>query len=198
MTNSIAVSTIAKQAFRIMKLAPISSFADDSEQAAAAGEQYPHALTMCLEAYDWSFARHVVKLPMSDLPENWVSDLELPYLYELPGDCVALRHVIETGANWRIDGTYLRASVEGGFSIRYTRLIENEKLLPSKFQYFVAAQLAGLLADVYVREGSEVDRINNKIVTSEQKAIDNDTLSASSSRSDDLPEAVDWVTEATR
>lgn len=201
MATPIAASTIAAEAFRMMELSPISSFADDSQQAAAAAEQYPHALDMCLQSYDWSFVRRTAQLALvSDLPTEWITDPDLPYLYALPGDCVQLLLVVDQDIDWRREENYIRADVETGLVIRYSRRITNEKLLPSTFQTFVAAQLATLLAPGpgFVRRTEKVDRIEAKLAPLKQAAIDNDSYSASASRLDDLPQSTDWVLEALR
>jgi hypothetical protein len=199
MADPIAASTIAAEAFRMMELAPISSFQDDSTHARAAAEQYPYALDMCLQVYDWSFARHTVTLPVADLPENWVTDPELPYLYALPGDCVQLI-LVPDDVSWRREGVYLRTDIDDGLTIRYTRRITNEKLLPSTFQTFVAAQLASLLAPGpgFVRNSKKVDQIRGELSTLQQLALDNDSYSGSQARIDDLPDAGDWVLEVLR
>jgi hypothetical protein len=197
MSEPIAASTVAAQAFRMMELAPISSFQDDSPQARAAAEQYPHALDMCLAGYDWSFARHLSRLGLvAELPDTWVEDPELPYLCRLPADCVQLRLVLDEGYAWRRDGEYLRTSSSTGMSIRYTRRITNEKILPSAFQTYLAGQLAALLAPIYVRTAEKISAIERRVATLQQLAIDNDSYSASGHRIDDYPASVDWVSEA--
>lgn len=197
----IATSTIATQAFRLMELAPLSSFADDTSQARAAAEQYPIALGMCLGAYDWSFARRTAKLArLASLPENWVEDPDLPYVYALPGDSVRLRLVVDQCATWRKEGIYIRADLAEGLTIRDTYLITNEKLLPPEFQTFVSGQLAALLASGpgFVKRVEKVDRIKSDVEGLKQLAIENDTYSGSAHRIDDLPDAGDWVSEALR
>ena len=81
MALSYATSTIVSDAFRQMELDPISSFAEDSEQAAAAAEQFPEAMNQCLERLDWSFASKFVEL--SEAP-SLPTDDNLPYAYVRP------------------------------------------------------------------------------------------------------------------
>lgn len=196
----IAVSTIAAQAFRLMELSPISSFADDSDQARAAAEQYPVALDMCLEACDWSFASRLASLPEATLDTSEAADADLPYSYRLPGDCVVLREVgALTGREvWRIDDRLLRADVPAPLRIRYTFRVVNEAILPGTFKVAVAHHLAALLAPLWTGSAGKVGRIEEAGVGYLRQAMRNDRQSASSARYDGRPEQPDWVSEALR
>lgn len=150
MSQPFAASSIPAQAFRFLEQAPISSFADGSPEAAAAAAVYPEALRMVLEVAEWSFASRIVQLTEASLLDGDQADDDLPYVYLLPDDCVALRHVYGLQVSWRRDMTYLRCSQPGGLRIRYTALIQNEARLPATVRTAIAAQMAVLLAGTYL------------------------------------------------
>jgi len=197
MATSIAAANISAQAFRMMELAPISSFADDSPQASDATEQYPIALGMCLEDYDWSFARRLVNLPPATLPSGIAVDVELPNTYALPGDFLILRHVVPECTLWRIDETLLRSDQTGSITIRYTRKIDDETRLPKVFQTAVSAQLAVLLMPRWVKSRTKKADLISEAGTLLQRARDNDRQSASAARYDGRNRQGDWVAGAT-
>lgn len=196
MSDPIATSIIAAQAFRFMQLSAISSFADTSPQAVAAAEQYPIAMGICLEEQDWSFARRLVKLPEAELPEGRQSDPDLPYVYELPGDCVKLRLVVDETVRWRLDERTIFASASGGLMVRYTRRVTNEALLPALFQTSVAYQLAILLSPAYVGSRSKRKELVEDGASALAYAKQNDARSASADSWDGFSHN-DWVAEAT-
>jgi hypothetical protein len=202
MPSPIAASTIAAQAFRFMEMGPVSSFADDSPQAQDAAEQYPRAMGMCLEGYDWSFASTLAHLPEAVRPATLAAEAALPYLYALPGDVIVLREVGAPDAfdrpRWRLDRGFLRADAPGPLRVRYTGRIENEAILPSLFQTAVAAQLALLLAPRWLQTMSKIQWLRASLDDGMQAAIRADARMASAGRYDDRPEARDWVTEALR
>jgi len=198
MTVPIATSTIAAQAFRLMELSPISSFADDSAQAQAAAEQYPIALTMCLEAADWSFASVLAKLPEASLPSGAAIDDDLTFAYQLPGDCVVLREVVDPTVRWRRDRDLLRADAAGPLAIRYTGQTSNEAALPATFQTAVAFQLAALLAPIWTGTQSKVSRLEQAGSVALRQAMRIDARQASAARYDGRPMQGDWATEAVR
>jgi len=197
MLTPIAASTIAAQAFRLMELGEISSFADDTKQAQSAAEQYPVALDTCLESYDWSFARRLVELPAVALPAALAPDLDLPYAVALPGELVALRAVIPEGTFWRVDENYLRSDQDGSLQIRYTRRIEDETTLPATFRTAVSAQLASLLSPRWVSSRSKRADLVNMASDYLAVARDNDRHTASHSRADGRARQGDWASEAT-
>ena len=198
MAQPIAASSIAQQAFRFLEMAPISSFADDSEEARAAAEQYPHALRMCLEweRADWSFARRLVTLPVATLPEGAAADPDLPYVYAVPGDCVAVQEVIPGDIAWREDGEYLRADEATSLQLIYTYVPAKEDTLPSLFQTAVALQLAVLLGPGFATTRNKVADLNAALEAAVRRAVSADARSASGRRYDGRARTSDWASEA--
>lgn len=180
-----------------MEISPISSFADDTEQAQSAIEQYPIALAQCLEAADWSFASQLVALPLATLPENWISDPTLPYLYALPGDLVMIRQVGDYASTaWRRDQGYIWADAAAPLRLRYTKRITNEAALPATFQVAVAHALAMLLAPQWMATSSKIAEIEQRASYTLKTAMRNDSRMASAMRYDGRPMGGDWATEA--
>lgn len=197
MSDPIAASTIAAQAFRFMELGAISSFADDSEQASAAAEQYPNALDMALETYDWSFARHLVTLSPATLGEGEIADPDLPHAYALPADCLALRNIhLGDCFAWRIDGRLIRADRADGLTIRYTRRITRETDLPRLFQVVVSYQLAILLAPRFIGSRTKLNDLKADLQNAFDVATRADAHTASHARLDGLGPQPDWAREA--
>lgn len=193
----VATSTIVSQAFRLMKLSPISSFGDDSEQASAAAEQYAVALDILLEGCDWSFASTYADLsPVSVLPSGITADPRLPYVYRLPGDCVVLREVVDNSVRWRRDDDLLRADLAPPLSIRYTRRIDDENRTSANFRTAVAYQLAALLAPRWIETAAHADRLDAGIEKFRARAMAVDRFGASAERYDGGPDQPDWVAEA--
>lgn len=193
----IATSTIVTQAFRLMEKSPISSFADDSEEASAAAEQYPVAMEMCLEACDWSFASFVRSLSeLSALPQNVPAEPDLPYAYALPGNLVHVQECGTTGTNWRVDAELLRADQAGPLRIRYTGSVDNEANLPAIFRTAVAYTLAALLAPRWVGTRTKIADLNDMAATMLKRAMARDRNQASPSRYDGQPDSGDWATGA--
>lgn len=192
MTVDIATSTIVAQAFDFMEKAEISSFGDDSSEAAKAAQVYPKARDMVLEHYDWSDARAFASLPVSSAPTQ---DPDLPVAYVLPSDCLTLRRVIATGA-WRKDGKILRAEQDGGLSVIYTRRIEIEAELPAFLQTAIASQMAVLLSPKFV--GSRTKRADLRVELNDLLAAAkrHDSHSASHHAIDGAMPDGDWVCEA--
>lgn len=196
----VAASTIAAQAFRLMELSPISSFADDSPQARAAAEQYVPALRRCLEAADWSFARILVRLPPAQLGAADAADPDLPEVYRLPSDLVALRIVLPETARWRRDADFLRSDQPGGLTLRYTRLIEDEGALPPAFADMVSLALAARLAPEWVGSRTKRETLKQDWRAALEQALAADRSGASPVRMDgqDVSAGADWATEAIR
>jgi len=190
----LSTSTITAQAFRLMEMSPISSFADESEQAQSAKEQYPEALTQCLEANDWSFASTVATLPEASLPV----DADLPYSYVRPGNFVRLIRVQPDGIAWRLDADAIRSDQSGGITIRYSLKIENEKVLPSLFKNAVAYRLAALLAPRWTTSKNRTEFLARMADDALAKAKFSDRNSASNSRYDGRDREADIVGDALR
>ncbi len=198
MPQPTALANIGATAFQAMELAPFSSFADDTPQAQDAAAQYPIARRMCLEACDWSFGSHVVALPQisgSGMP----SDPALPCCYALPGDCVAFRHTLDPDVRWRLDGRVLRADRPGPLSVRYTRDIDNEQLMPATFQTALALRLAALLSPRWVGAETKTNALDQRAEAVLKSAMKLDGRTASPERYDGQPAGVaDWAAWATR
>lgn len=201
MPTPIAASNIAAQAFRAMELGPISSFADESDQASDAAEQYPVALKGILETADWSFASRLASLAPADPPADdaaFQTDDDLPGLFVLPADCVTLREVRPNTVRWRLDQGYLRASQTTALTIRYTRLVENEAQLPAAVQTAVAYRLATLLAPRWVNSRTKRQDLKQDATDLQKEAERTDAPMASGTPHSGTGESyVDWVSEAT-
>lgn len=195
----ISASTIAAQAFRYMELGAISSFGDDTPEAADAAEQYPRALRLCLEAADWSFASTLAHLPAAELKDGEAEDVDLPWSYRIPGDLVRLHQVGDDWTAWRLDAaSLLRADDPAPLRIRYTRLIENEAQMPAAFQNAVSLTLAVLLGPRWLKGEGKLERLERQAATQLKQAMRQDAGTASAQRYDDLGAQSDWVTEARR
>lgn len=197
MTTSIAASTIAGQAFRLMELSPISSFADDSTEAQAAAEQYPVALQMCLEASDWSFASVTCALPEIVPPAGAYVDPERPHAFTLPADICVMREVGDDFTLWQVErGRLLRASDPGPIRIRYTAQITDETQLPATFRTVVTYQLAILLAPVFLGTQSKRQLLEQDLQNGMLQCRRMFTREASEASwsGEDLPD--DWVSTA--
>lgn len=192
----IAASNIAAQAFRYLEKSPISSFADDSEEASAATAQYPLALDMCLEAGDWSFASTLRDLSERAATVDMVTDEDLPHVYTPPADVLRLRDVGPEGTRWRLDADGLRADAEAPLRIRYTARVTNEAALPAAFQTAVALRLAALLAPRFLNTQSKVQALQDEARYQLKEALRQDARNASHLRYDGLADQGDWVTEA--
>lgn len=201
MVTALASSRIAQQAFRFLELSPLSSYADDSDQARAAAEAYPIALSTALAACDWSFASHLASLAQAT-EAGLVADPDLPFSFYLPDDFIRMQHVGPTSTGietrWRIDGLVLRSDAPGPQLIRYTRRVENEQQLPGTFQTAVAAQLAILLSARELEAMGKRDRIKQDYEAALTQAMREDRQSASSQRfrADGGDAESDWVSEA--
>lgn len=197
MAQASATSVIVSQAFRYLKLAPPSSFSDDSDKARDAAQLYPVALRACLELADWSFASNVVMLPQAELSEAQIADPVLPYSYTLPGDFVVMRKV--DASRWRIDASkLLRADAAGPLQIRYTAIIDQEARLPAAFRMAVAAQLAAYMAAAHAEAATDVERIAAELDRQVKAALRADRESASAQSYDrDTPHDW-WADEVTR
>lgn len=196
--SPIATSGIVAEAFGILKMGAIASFADDTQQAADAARYYDRALGHCLGHSDWAFASRLVSLPpLSALPDGLAADADLPNSYQLPGDYVVLREVRPEDARWRVDDAgLLRADQVDGLIIRYTRRITNEALLPDAFATAVAYALALRMAPFW--GNGDRDEIRAGLRDALADASRADRGMASPERYDDEPVAGDWVNEALR
>ncbi len=199
MPDPIATSTIVAQAFRLMEKSPISSFADDSEEAEAAAAQYPEAMAICLEACDWSFASVLASLPeATSLPDTIAADADMPYSYRLPAECVTVQEVDRPGKSWRRDRDLLRAASAGPLRIRYTGQITDESQLPATFKTAVAYQLAALLAPRWISTRTKIADLQANASQYLKQAMARDRNQASPARYDGLPDEGDWATEVIR
>lgn len=194
----VATSTIVSQAFRLMELRPISSFADDSDQARAAAEQYPIALAMCLEACDWEFASVSVELPEAALPTGNAPEAKFPYCYQKPSDSVVLQEVGDRWTHWRVDRDLLRADQSGPLWVRYTGIIANEARMPATFQTAVAFRLAALLAPTWNGTAAKAATLETGAQNALKIAMKNGARQASSERYDGRADQPDWVEHALR
>lgn len=198
MPEPIATSTIVSQAFRLMELGPISSFADDTPQARDAAEQYPVARRLCLEACDWSFASSIADLPEAVAPAGIAPSAAFPHLFKLPGNCLRVREVIEPWIDWRLDGDFLRADRAGPLSIRYTADQTNEARLPASFQLAVSYRLAALLSPRWTGAANKTQLLEQLAPQQLKEAMRSDARQASHARYDGQPDHGDWVAEALR
>lgn len=194
----IATSGIAAEAFQIVELGPISSFADDTPEAADATAYYTSALETCLEWADWDFASTLVTLPPAELPAGLAVDVDLPYTYALPGDCLMLREVRDFEVSYRNDDQVLRADQDGGLKIRYTRRMDNEGRLPATFRSAVSLALALKLGPRWLGTQTKIALIENRLQSTLERAARHSARTASPTRYDDGPDNVDWVAEALR
>ncbi|MGS4947433.1 hypothetical protein ACVDG3_18295 [Meridianimarinicoccus sp. RP-17] len=192
MTQPIAASTIVQQAFRVLELAAPSSFGDESPQAAAASEQYPEALRMCLEQADWSFASELAELPAAVPGTDIVADPDLPNTFVLPATFVALRQMYVDGA-WRVDRRFLRTDIAGPLKIRFTAMITDETQMPAWFRLAVSLRLATLLSPQWLGDVAKRDRIAQDAEISMRQALRHDARYASPKRWDGLDRQEDWA-----
>jgi hypothetical protein len=197
MPDPIAASSIAAQAFRFLELAPISSFEDDSEQAADAAQAYPIALNSCLSAADWSFASVYANLPEIEPAPGVAIDPAMPWLFEAPGDLVKLREVGSRWTRWRLDKIGIRANHGAPLPVRYTARIEDEAALPDTFQTAVSLALAVLLAPRWLTTSSKIDALKGDARATLEAAMREDSRMASLERYDGGADQGDWVEEAT-
>lgn len=179
MPQPISASLIPAQAFVFLQLAPLSSFADDSTEAADAARVYPEALRMVLEMAEWSFATRIALQTEADLLEGDQPDPDLPHVYVLPDDCVALRHVYGLQVSWREDQTYIRCTQPGTLRIRYTHLVANEARLPATFRTAVALQMAVLLSGKYLTTRTKAADLRADFDQALARALRNDGRKAS-------------------
>lgn len=196
--SEITASTIAAQAFIFLELSPISSFSDETPQATQAGLFFPRAYRSCLAHADWSFARRLANLPAAELPADQGADLDLPYTFVLPSDCVKLRAVLDPWARWRLDEGYLRADQPAPLLVRYTRQLENEAQLPDEFQTAVALKLAILLAPKWLGTRTKIAELKNDLSITLAEAARQDGATASVQTYHGRGDEGDWATEARR
>ena len=197
MATPIATSNIVAQAFRLMELRAFSSLADDSPQAVAAAQQYPEAINLVLEAYDWSFARKLVTLaPTLTLPDDTVADPDLAGLFTLPADYLTLRRVYPDDLAFRVDQGVLRAAQTTALTILYTAHQDNEDRMPAAFKLAVALQLAVLLAPEWVAARTKRLALQDELKLAVAAARRADGATASHRRLDGRAAVGDWASEA--
>lgn len=193
MPFSIATSGIVAQAFRVMEMSPISSFGDDSEEAAAAEDQYPVALRTCLERGEWSFASRTVSLPAT---VEVSPDPDLPHTFVKPPDFVKLQKVWPAGCGWRVEAERILASEPAPLGLRYTFLVEDEDALGGAFRTAVAYQLAALLSPRWSASANRADALQKDADDFLARASVADRTSASGQRYDGRDAGGDWAAEA--
>jgi len=196
MTQAIAASTIAQQAFRYMEASPLGSFGDESAEARAARTQYPIAISGALRRADWSFASKLLSLPQIT-PDT--VDLALVYTYRLPPEVLALREVRPELTAWRIDGRLLRADEPGPLTVRATVTVDKETDLPGEFQDVVALLLAAALSPNFASSANRAAMLRDQAEVAHRVALRADRAQASAVRWDGRDEPfADWVDMATR
>lgn len=198
MTLNLDTSDIVSMAFMAMEKTPPASFSDDSEEAALTEKHYPTALQSCLEECDWSDASVWANLPQITPGPTVGADPELPYLFQLPGDCVKGRQVGDGFTKWRIDKEGLRADCPAPLSLRYTSRDISEARMPSSFREAVSLKLAILLAPKFLGTSGKIEALKRDFQDVLKNAQRKDSRTASEARYDGLPDEGDWVTEARR
>lgn len=204
MTTPIATSRIVQQAFTELNLRPVSSYADDTPQAIEAAETYTEALDMVLEAYDWSFARRLVKLAQVTADADQAADADLPYTFSLPAATRTLKAVYPANRPddrmaWRREGQQVRAA-EADVQALITVNITREDELQATFRHVCALQLASLMAPRYAPTRAKSADLADKLREALYLAKQADKLSASQHRIDGLAIETgdDWVSQVTR
>lgn len=192
---AITSNGIAERAFRLAEMSPISSFADDSEEARAAAVEYPVALSQCLEANDWSFASLLADLPAST---GHIADTDLPNTYVLPANLVRIIEVWPRETKWRLDSDVLRTDQPAPQRIRYTRTIEDPTKLPSTFTLAVSYRLASILARRFTSSNNRATALYESSVDYLRDAHRADRRTASNQHYDGLNDQSDWVSVALR
>ena len=192
-----AAADIPAMAFQFLELAALSSFADDSPQAAAAKDLYPTALGLVLEHVDFGFASTLAKLAKAEPPEEEVDDPRLPHAFLYPDGFVKLRKVFPERARWREDDRFIRAD-QPGLVIRYTRLIDDERRMTYRARLAVALQLAVLMAPRYLTQRTKradlVVQLDDALIKAAGDAAQG--ASAESYRAEELDDL--WEEVATR
>lgn len=198
MPAPIATSTVVAQTFLYLELQAISSFDDASPQAADAAAQYPVALDRCLEVCDWSFASRLAELPQKTPGAGVVTDPDMPYLFELPGDLIMLRDVGDLRTRWRRDLDGIRADDPGPLRLRYTARVTNEAALPALFRDAVALALAVQMGPRWLSTANKQAELEARADKVLKQAMRADGRSASITRYDGRDMEGDWATEALR
>ncbi|MFN3953214.1 MAG: hypothetical protein ACK4LQ_02095 [Pararhodobacter sp.] len=196
MPQPIATSEIAALAFSLVELDPISSFADDSDQARMAAQFYPKALEAVIGGTDWSFASTLVELPEADLPGQ-VVDPDLPWHYALPADVLRIRHVADGRASWRRDKLVLRADRPGPLLLRYTARITDESRIPAEVSELIAYRLALIMAPRWLGSQTKRDQLRRDMTALMPEARRADADQASMQPYQDTG-GDDWVRSAMR
>jgi len=158
---------------------------------------YPTALDFCLTSEDWTFASRLADLPPAT-SATAPADPDLPYLYQLPADCVMLRDVYDDQIAWRRDGDFLRADAEAGIKIRYTARTETESKMPAPFREWVSLRLAIMLAPTWLQSRSKRRDLYDLAERALVDAKARDRVAGSGRRWDGDGEMSDWVSEALR
>lgn len=197
MAVNLATSTIVAQAVRELERGDFSSFGDSSQIAKDLAAAYPTALGFCLAAEDWTFASKIADLPLA-VSATTPADPALPFLYQLPADCVLLRDVYNDDISWRRDGDFLRASIETGLKIRYTSKVDSEDKMPEAFRDWVSLRLAIMLAPTWLQSRTKRADLYNLSERALVDAKSHDRVASSGRRWDGDGGFSDWASEATR
>lgn len=131
----------------------ISDIEENTQEARQCKLHFDHALLLCLEAMDWTFARARVALDLDSQtpPEEW------EYAYILPGDYVAAQGIADD-LQVRLPDKRIRYRLETVNSVRYlytnqvdavlvyTRQIEDPARWPASFSEYLSWKLAEQIA----------------------------------------------------
>lgn len=197
-TLNLSTSGIVTQALRFAEVASISSFGDDSDLARETAQAYGVALDECLEAADWSFASVASRLQAyAVMPPGVVADADMPNLFALPADLLALREVGDGLTRWRRDEAGIWADEAAPLRVRYTRRVSVESLLPALFRRAVSARLAALMAPRWGGATAKTQWLEDMAAGVLKEAMRADARQASAQRYDGRADSGDWVSEAT-
>lgn len=149
MPSAPATSSVGSMIFQQLELEDFTSFAEGTQEVADVALIYPEALKIVLGYAGWTFANRWVQIAETEIDDGQWSNPEMPFVYLVPVDCVKVREVYGLNVQWSRDDKYLRANQGGTIEIRYTKLIQNENLLPAEVKFSVALQAAFMLAPKY-------------------------------------------------
>lgn len=194
MAGAIDTSEITSLALNMCELSAPAGLSEPTPQMQDAAKYFQMAIDTALASYDWSWARRSVVLSVvADLPAGVVSDPDLPFLVELPGDFLSIRAVDPDRLSWRREGRYLRVDSADNVRLTYTRKITDEGEFPAEFKPYAATCLAQLLAPYWVRTVSKRRELAAEMQSAMEmaKMVDRESISAQTYRHDGQP--VDWM-----
>lgn len=198
-SNTREYSAVLERAFLIMEVEPPVSFDDGTSKALRAASQFPRALDLALESYDFSYTREIASLQKVDqAAEEIEPDPDLIDAWRLPDDFIRLHHVYDGKCfRWRLDGDLIRTEGRETLTIRYTTNSKRLKFLRQSFKELVAYHLAHLLAPRYVKSRTKRREIRDELNDAAVAARAVDAHTATPHRFDDGV-YLDWATEAVR